>query len=544
MSGDETSRTSNIPDTNMRPPHSRTSSYQSDVEGGRRRSLLPQPGHTRQSSQQTTTTAPKAENPNNPQQPVAGRPRLRSALQTATTQSAQGRKGEPTGTARSLRQPSAIGRPPTTGLGRSSSLRKPASSTQPAPSIQVKSHGRTQSTSTTSNLRGEVSNVERPTATHSRTQSTSNTSNFRRELSNAEGATARPRSFVGPSGLRSNGTSAMPPPAAPRASVRLAGLTRTAMVRPKSEITTGGPTANSVSRPDDPEVSHLAHRETPTEEPTKTAKPAFSTLQQHFTPRKTGKALTSTFLHPAPASGSSTNLPPEIITLQSELLQLHLLHAASADVIQRWHLSARQNLHKKFLEVASLHQAMLEYERAGQEQKNLQALLEWSGGPSSMGLVEYVQILSGPLHELPSLLEPGGRCERLVEEFERWMARVEYLWSNRSDSTMSDGDSRSIEGLGDNWQGENMALIRKVTSFARDLEQIREPSSGSSIACIVETCTMLLRGLSEELQLMQALEVGVVAKEKQWVEARLQAIARDAGACSTDMDKETAAWRS
>jgi hypothetical protein len=201
-------------------------------------------------------------------------------------------------------------------------------------------------------------------------------------------------------------------------------------------------------------------------------------------------------------------------------------------------------LHKKFLEVASLHQAMLKYERAGQEQKNLQALLEWSGGPSSMGLVEYVQILSGPLHELPSLLEPGGRCERLVEEFERWMARVEYLWSNRSDSTMSDGDSRSIEGLGDNWQGENMALIRKVTSFARDLEQIREPSSGSSIACIVETCTMLLRGLSEELQLMQALEVGVVAKEKQWVEARLQAIARDAGACSTDMDKETAAWRS
>jgi hypothetical protein len=159
-------------------------------------------------------------------------------------------------------------------------------------------------------------------------------------------------------------------------------------------------------------------------------------------------------------------------------------------------------------------------------------------------LVEYVQILSGPLHELPSLLEPGGRCERLVEEFERWMARVEYLWSNRSHSTMSDGDSRSIEGLGDNWQGENMALIRKVTSFARDLEQIREPSSGSSIACIVETCTMLLRGLSEELQLMQALEVGVVAKEKQWVEARLQAIARDAGACSTDMDKETAAWRS
>jgi hypothetical protein len=528
----------------MRPPHSRTSSYQSDVDGSRRRSLLPQPGHARQSSQQAPTTAPKAENNNNTKQPVTGRPRLRSALQTAATQSAQGRKAEPTGTARSLRQPSAIGKPSTTGLGRSNSLRKPAPSKQAAPSIQARSHGRTQSTSTTSNLRGEKSNVESATATHSRTQSTSNTSHLRREISNAEGATARPRSLIGSSSLRLNGASAMPPPAAPRASARLAGLTRTTIVKPKSETTTGGPATDAVSKTDEPEASHPARRETPTEEPMKTAKPAFSTLQQHFTPRKTGKALTSTFLHPAPASGASTNLPSEIITLQSELLQLHLLHAASADVNQRWHLSARQNLHKKFLEVASLHQAMLEYERAGQEQKNLQALLEWSGDSSSMGLIELVQILSGPLHEVPSLLEPGGRCERLIEEFEHWMARVEHVWSTRSNSAMSDGDSRSIEELGDNWKGENMALIRKVTSFARDLEQVREPSSGSSIAYIVETCTALLRGLSEELQLMQALEIGVVAKEKEWVEARLRAIARDAGVCSIDMDQETAAWRS
>jgi hypothetical protein len=545
MSGDETPRMSNIPDTSMRPPHNRTSSYQSDVDSGsRRRSLLPQPGQARQTSQQPTTTVPKAENSINLKQPVAGRPRLRSSYQTATAQSGQGRKEEPIGTSRSLRQPSAIGKPQTAGLGRSSSLRKPSTSTQAIPSTQSRTHSRTQSTSNASNLRREVSNAGGATATHSRTQSTSNTSNLRREASNAESSTARPKSLVGPSSLKSNGSSSMPPPAAPRASARLAGLTRTAIVRPRSETATKAPTPDLVSRPDDPEVSLPARRETPTEEPTKTTKPAFSTLQQHFTPRKTGKALTSTFLHPAPTSGVSTTLAPEIITLQSELLQLHLLHTASADVSQHWHLSARQTLHKKFLEVASLHQAMLEYERAGQEQKNLQALLEWSGGSSSMGLIEYVQILSGPLHELPSLLEPGGRCERLVDEFDRWMTRVEYLWSTRSDAALRDGDSRSIEGLSDEWKGENMALIRKVTSFARDLEQVRKPSSGSSIAGIVETCTTLLRGLSEELQLMQTLETGVVAKEKDWVEARLQAIARDAGTTSIDTDKGIAAWRS
>jgi hypothetical protein len=187
---------------------------------------------------------------------------------------------------------------------------------------------------------------------------------------------------------------------------------------------------------------------------------------------------------------------------------------------------------------------MLEYERSGQEQKNLQALLEWSGGSSSAGLIEYVQILSGPLHELPSLLEPGGRCERLVGEFDRWMSHVEYLWSTRSESTTIDGESRTIEELGDAWKAENTGLLRKVTSFARDLEQVREPSTGSSIACIVETCMALLRGLAEELQLMQAVETDIVAKEKEWVEARLQAIARDAGSFSMDKGREVSAWQS
>jgi hypothetical protein len=509
----------NNTETSMRPPHSRTSSYQSDIDGGRRRSLLPQPGQAKYGSHQPTATVPKVDS-NNTQQPVTGRLRSKLTYQTAATQSAQGKKQEQTGISRSLRQPNAINKSSgsqTTALGRSSSLRKPGASAQAAQTTQSRTHGRT--------------------------QSTSNTSSLRREVSNTETSTARPRSLVAPSSLRPTGVPVESAPTAPRASARLAGLSRTGSVESRSETTTGGLVTNSISRPDYSEVPQPLRREIPKEEPTKTSRPAFSTLQQHFTPRKTGKAPTSTFLHPAPVSGAST-LPPEIINLQSELLQLHLLHAASAEVSQRWHLSARQNLHKKFVEVASLHQAMLQYERAGQEQKNLQALLEWSGGSSSLGLIEYVQILSGPLHELPSLLEPGGRYERLIDEFERWMARVDYIWSTRSDSTIVDGHSRSIEELGDTWKSENMALVRKVTSFARDLEQVREPTSGSSIACIVETCMALLRGLSEELQLLQTLETGVATQEKGWVEARLRAIARDAGSCSIDTDTEIAAWRS
>jgi hypothetical protein len=404
-----------------------------------------------------------------------------------------------------------------TGLGRSKSLRKPGTSTQ---SAQPTSSG-----------------------SHARTQSSSNTLGLRKELSHAEGPVARPRSMlVAPGHAKSNSIATGLAPSAPRASARLAGLSRTAGVKTRSDSTSGGVATQPVSRPDEPVASHSRQRVLLKEEPIKTARPAFSTLQQHFTPRKVGKAPTSTFLHPVPAPGV-TSLPPEIISLQSELLQLHLLHATSAEVTQQWHLSARRSLHRKFEEVASLHQAMLEHERAGQEQKNLQALLEWSSGTSSLGLMEYIQILSGPLHELPSLLEPGGRSERLTDEFQRWISRVEHIWSTRQGATNRDGHMETIEGLDDDWKAENAALTRKVTSFTRDLEQVRQPSAGSSIASLVDTCRELMKGLSDELHAMQAIEVNVVSKEKEWVENRLQAIALGAGTVSADSNEDVAAWR-
>jgi hypothetical protein len=380
-------------------------------------------------------------------------------------------------------------------------------------------------------------------STHTRTQSNI-TSGLRKELSNVESSSGRPRSLLtAPRGhTKSNSMSADSAPVAPRTSARLVGLSRAASVKTKPDSVNSSVATQPVARADDPVGAHPRHRGMPKEEPTKSARPAFSTLQQHFTPRKVAKAPTSTFLHPAPTPGDNA-LPPEILSLQSELLQLHLLHANSAEVSQQWNASARRTLHKKFEEVASLHHAMLEYERAGQEQKNLQALLEWSTGTSSLGLIEYIQILSGPLHELPSLLESGGRAERLTNEFEHWVSRVEHLWSARRSATINNGDMESVEGLGDSWKAETAALIRKVTSFTRDLDQVRQPVSGSSIASLVETCRELLRGLADELHIMHTIEAGVVEKEKEWVEARLQAIARDVGTYSVDMEEETAAWR-
>jgi hypothetical protein len=200
-------------------------------------------------------------------------------------------------------------------------------------------------------------------------------------------------------------------------------------------------------------------------------------------------------------------------------------------------------MHMKFEEVASLYQVMLENERAAQEQKNLQSLLEWSTGGLSAGLVEHIQILSEPLHELPSLVESGGRLQRLVGEFQHWLSWVQDIRSARRGHSGAKAALGTIEGLGDSWKAENAALTRKLTVFARNLDKLASPTPGSSIACIVEACKAILHGILNELQTMQKIETEVVSREKEWIEHRLRGIARDVGTLSVDADGQSAAWR-
>lgn len=197
----------------------------------------------------------------------------------------------------------------------------------------------------------------------------------------------------------------------------------------------------------------------------------------------------------------------------------------------------------KFEEVASLYQVMLDSERTAQEQKNLQSLLEWSASGSSAGLVEYIQVLSEPLHELPSLVESGGRLQRLVKDFEHWSSWVQEIRSARQGPHGAKAALGTIEGLGDSWKAENAALIRKLTAFARDLDRLALPTPGSSIACIVEASKAILHGILDELQTMQKIETEVVSREKDWVEDRLRLIARDVGTHFVDTDGQSAAWR-
>lgn len=451
---------------------------------------------------------------------VPGRLRPRSMYQTGTPSSQRTENTEKTSAARSMRPPTSISKlaGPQAGLSRSQSLRKPAATSQPAHPSGLSGHSRTQSTSTISAPRQNVAR--------------SNT------------VSERPKSLqIAPSRTtKTNSTTSDALPGATRTSIRSTGISRTASTRTKPATSSSLPSSGPTPRAEEPLATQSRRKEAGPEEPKKTNRPAFSTLQQHFTPRKVGKAPTATFINPAPQA-PSYSLSPETVSLQSELLQLHLLHESSVQVCRRWEISAKRSLHTKFEEVASLYGVMLENERAAQEQKNLQSLLEWSAGGSSLGIVEHIQILSEPLHELPSLVESGGRLQRLVGEFEHWLLWVQDVRSARQDHGRAKTAFGTIEGLGDAWKAENATLSRKLTALARDLNRLASPTPGSSIACIIEACTSILQGVLDELQTMQKIETEVVSREKDWVENRLRVIAQDVATQWVDADGQNAAWR-
>lgn len=521
-----------------RPTHGSLSVTQSEVDAPKRRLVPP-----RYSTRLSTLTA-AAERDTKPAEPTERSNHLHEGVVAAHAK----RGGNADGVTPTRLRPRSMYQSGSTFTQPSEDSKKPTSSIMrpPAP-VQKLSETSASGLSRTQSLR--KSGVPRPpisstgSAAHARTQSGSNIAVSRKDFTRLGPSSDKPKSHLtAPSTkVKNSSVSGDAVPDATRTSGRLAGLRRAASIKSRPELDNGTSTT-AASRPDDPPIASSNHRELILDDTKRISRPAFSTLQQHFTPRKTGKAPTATFLHPVQVSGSQA-LPPDIVTLQTELLQLHLLHKSSAIVNKCWESSVKRSLSIKFQEVGSLYQTMLEHERNGQEQRNLQSLIEWTCHNSSTGLVEYIQILSGPLHELPSLSEPGGRLDRLADDFCHWAVRVQATWDAREQPTAKTQNVDTVDGLEDTWKAENAALVRKLTSFARDIDVLTVPSPGSSIACLVDSCKAFLSGVLDELCTMQAIEVDVVARERVWLEDRLRAIARESNTCALEAQLDDAIWR-
>ncbi|KAG6058592.1 hypothetical protein E4U32_004559 [Claviceps aff. humidiphila group G2b] len=266
-------------------------------------------------------------------------------------------------------------------------------------------------------------------------------------------------------------------------------------------------------------------------------RPAFSTLQQHYSPAKTQapKPLTAAILAPPSPSKLPANIAASAAAskLQAELLQLHLLHRDAGAVYAEWQASAEDTLRDRFhgLKVGSGEVA--ERERSALEGENMLALRQWArGGAAGRELEGKIQVLDEVVTSLWVLSEPAGRYARLVRRFERFVDRACDAEDARG-SSLGEGealDGLFVEELDAGWKGEVAMLTRRLEMWKGQFQSIDdfvgsgtgitagEGGSASALERMLEGVRGLLQGMLDELYAMEEMEALVLAREEAWIE--------------------------
>ncbi|PQE13042.1 hypothetical protein CJF30_00002937 [Rutstroemia sp. NJR-2017a BBW] len=255
-------------------------------------------------------------------------------------------------------------------------------------------------------------------------------------------------------------------------------------------------------------------------------KPAFSTLQQHFSPAKNlgPKPHPAAFLAaPTPSKlPSNIAISAETSKLQNELLQLHLLHRDAGSVNLQWKASARKKLGAKFQVVVKRREELVlrEVEAAGRI--NAGALKEWEeAGTPGWGLEERVQVLDEVLNGAWNLGESGGKYGRLVRKFEKWVIRCEEILRDREEDRMLDEEEEIvfIEELPAGWKDECLVLGRKLEGWRDALRDLGTVEQESTLKSVVDGAGALVNGMIMELEMMARIEADAVGLEQEWIKS-------------------------
>ncbi|KAI2626594.1 hypothetical protein GGR54DRAFT_653420 [Hypoxylon sp. NC1633] len=396
----------------------------------------------------------------------------------------------------------------------------------------------------------------------------------------ANTTTGRPKSSGGPPPTASNRLMGHS-----RSKSTVTSLTAATTLRPVSQVSSASsgrtsPTASTTtttsSKPQTRSQTHALHARAKSISQSATAssasngpshppahhRPAFNNHQQHYSPAKSlaPKPLTSTFLAPPSPSKLPANvaLSAETSRLQTELLQLSLLHRDAAAVDAEWHTSARTKLGARFAALAADDSALCALERRGVEARNVAALARWGDGPKpepepGLGLLEErVQVLDEALNGVWQLGEPGGRYARVVAGFEDWAARMADIVSAQRRGDLdaliasngnSDGEGEEVRFLADldrGWKRDCAGLQRKLGGWQAALRGLgdvdSDPDADLGLARMVSGCRALVRDMLAELAVMEHIERDAARAEDEWIESMNKGIGDEAEDADADAD--------
>lgn len=226
--------------------------------------------------------------------------------------------------------------------------------------------------------------------------------------------------------------------------------------------------------------------------------------QQHYSPLKSHapKPLTSTFLAPPSPSKLPANvaISAETSRLQTELLQLSLMHRDVGAVSAEWAASARQKLGDRFETVARESRQLTQLEQREAEGHNVAALLRWGDGGDGddnddagtggqgLYLEDKIQTLDQVLGGIWSL-SGGEQYARVTREFESWAEQVADILAAQKRGAAEDLLDESDEVLfvseldASCWKADVPGLVRKLDSWRRMLKglgRVSPPPTSSS----------------------------------------------------------------
>ena len=266
-------------------------------------------------------------------------------------------------------------------------------------------------------------------------------------------------------------------------------------------------------------------------------RPAFSAVQQHYSPKKN--------LPPDPSILSSQPVSKDEILsvdgfrLQMELAQLHFLHRSALSVQTQWEKSAKESFEHRFSALGERHTELKEVAYQQQTLINQLSLVQWSQGRSSIQIADKVQLLSHNVSDMCLLLDSEGKYTHIVEVFESWFAQALRVRVQRGSNGQNLGRNLDlIEGIGDGWKAEAMVLERELTYSARDLESFGDVQNPSSLCRLLSICRKLMAGLLEELDLIQWIENEIMTQETSWIESTIHNLASRVSADIDSIDPD------
>ncbi|CAG8078702.1 unnamed protein product [Penicillium salamii] len=274
-----------------------------------------------------------------------------------------------------------------------------------------------------------------------------------------------------------------------------------------------------------------------------------STYQRPSSPKKFSKPPT-----PTPGSAPQPDnllIPsswPDITALQTELLQLSLLHSNVMQHQAEWKSETESHLQNKYEGVAAQHRSLLADETQQQYQLNVHALGLWLSNcrenRGSHDFPEQIQILSQVLQEVSDMITENGLYSQIVMTFRTWLRQAEKIRQNRGPGCI---DVAFVDPLPRSWKEPVQALSSQLELCSRQLQALDilgfgqvERVEQSALARVARTLVDLIQLMMQEIRALRTLEVEVVRSERDAVSLLAS---RLAGSSIESKAPRVGAWR-